>query len=262
MPDALIGHTGFVGGNLAAQHPFTTWFNSKNIEAIRGQRFDLLVVSGMPAAKWIANRDPAGDLATLDRLWGCAAQCRADTVVIVSTVDVYPAPRGVDEDTPIAPIDQQPYGRHRLMLERRAAEHFPRVLSVRLPGLYGPGLKKNAVYDLLHDNETHKIPADGVFQFYGLGRLWKDIQTALAAGLTLVNLATEPVSVREVAREAFGMEFTNDPGGPAPRYDMRTKHGAAFGGCDGYLESREQVLSGLRAFVAAEQTQLPARVAA
>src|SRR5581483_3428399 len=41
MPDALIGHTGFVGGNLAAQHPFHTWFNSKNIEAIRGHRFEL-----------------------------------------------------------------------------------------------------------------------------------------------------------------------------------------------------------------------------
>ena len=37
MPDALIGHTGFVGGNLAAQHPFNTWYNSKNIEAVRGK---------------------------------------------------------------------------------------------------------------------------------------------------------------------------------------------------------------------------------
>jgi hypothetical protein len=68
MPDALIGHTGFVGGNLAAQHPFNTWYNSKNIEAVRGHRFELLVVSGMPAAKWVANRDAAADRAVLDRL--------------------------------------------------------------------------------------------------------------------------------------------------------------------------------------------------
>src|SRR5438128_214885 len=128
MSDALVGHTGFVGGNLAAQHRFHAWFNSKNIEAIRGQRFDRLVVSGMPAVKWIANRDPVGDLAVLDRLWNSIAGCRADTVVIVSTVDIYPAPFGVDEDTIIEPTYQQSYGRHRLLLERRAEQHFPRVL--------------------------------------------------------------------------------------------------------------------------------------
>jgi len=262
MSDALIGHTGFVGGNLAAQHPFNTWFNSRNIEAIRGQRFERLVISGMPAAKWLANRDPAGDRAVLDRLWGCVSACRADTVVVVSTVDVYPAPIRVDEDSPIDPTCQQPYGRHRLMLEQLAAAHFPRVLVVRLPGLYGPGLKKNAVYDLLHDNQTEKIPADGVFQFYHLSRLWRDIEAALAADLSLVNLATEPVSMREVAREAFGIEFDNDPGGVPPRYDVRTRHAAAFGGCGGYLETKEQVFAGLAAFVAAEREQARVGVAA
>src|SRR5206468_8484334 len=94
-------HTGFVGGNLAAQHPFDAHFNSKNVEEVAGRTFELLVVSGMPAAKWIANRDPDGDRAVLDRLWGNLSQARADTVVIMSTVDVYPSPVGVDEDTPI-----------------------------------------------------------------------------------------------------------------------------------------------------------------
>lgn len=256
MPDALIGHTGFVGGNLAAQHPFHTWFNSKNIEAIRGHRFELLVVSGMPAAKWIANRDPDGDRAVLDRLWGCLRTVHADTVVVMSTVDVYPTPIDVDEDTPINVAAQQTYGKNRLALERLAAAHFPRVLSVRLPGLFGPGLKKNAVYDLLHDNETHKIPANGVFQFYNLARLWKDVQTALEAGLSLVNFATEPVSVREVAREAFGLDFANDPGVKPARYDMKSRHAAVFGGRGGYLYSREQVLGELKAFVAAEKDKL------
>jgi nucleoside-diphosphate-sugar epimerase len=258
MPDALIGHTGFVGGNLAALHPFNTWFNSKNIEAIRGQRYELLVVSGMPAAKWIANRDPDGDRAVLDRLWGCLRTVHADTVVVMSTVDVYPNPVDVDEDTPINAAAQQPYGKHRLELERLAAAHFPRVLSVRLPGLFGPGLKKNAVYDLLHNNEVHKIPANGVFQFYNLARLWKDVRAALAAGLTLVNFATEPVSVREVAREAFGIDFTNDPGIKPARYDVRTRHAAVFGGRDGYLYSRAQVLGELTAFVAAQRDKLRA----
>jgi nucleoside-diphosphate-sugar epimerase len=262
MSDALIGHTGFVGGNLAAQHRFAACFNSKNIEAIRGQSFGRLVVSGMPAAKWIANRDPVGDRAVLDRLWNCLSACRAETVVVISTVDVYPAPFGTDEDTVIEPVYQQTYGMHRYRLERLALARFPRVLSVRLPGLYGAGLKKNALFDLIHNRQTHSIPGEGQFQFYNLKRLWRDIDVALAAGLTLMNLATEPLTVREIARHAFGREFTNQPGGLPPRYDMRTKHARLYGGHGGYLESREQVLAGLRAFVAAERRSLTLQVAA
>src|SRR5207248_1917799 len=104
--------------------------------------------------------------------------------------------------------------------------------------------------------EVHKIHANGVFQFYNLGRLWPNIQTALAAGLTLVNFATEPVSVREVAREAFGIDFTNDPGTEPARYDMRSRHAGLFGGRGGYLYSREQVLAELRRFVIAEHDRL------
>ena len=250
LPSALVGHTGFVGGNLAAQRPFEACFNSKNVEEIAGRSFDLLAISAMPAAMWIANQNPDADRAVLDRLTSCLRQVRAERVVVLSTVAVYPTPINVDEDTPIDSAVQTAYGRHRLMLEQFAAEQFPRSLAVRLPGLFGPGLKKNAIYDLLHDNELHKVNAASVYQFYNLDRLWNDIATALDAGLQRVNVATEPLSVREVAHEAFGRDFTNDPGTLPARYDMRTKHAALFGGSNGYLCNREHVLADLRAFVA------------
>lgn len=256
MPDALIGHTGFVGGNLAAQHRFDAWYNSKNVAGVRGRRFDTLVVSAMPAAMWAANADPAADRACLDRLWADVSAVRADVVVVVSTVAVYPTPVGVFEDSPIDPAAQTPYGRHRLELELRAAGHFPRVLAVRLPALYGPGLKKNALYDLIHDHETHKLHADSAYQFYNLGRLWRDITTALDAGLTVANLATEPVSLREVVRTTFGRPFDNDPGTRPAAYDMRTRHAGLFGGRDGYLEDHGRVLAGLAAFVRSEPVRV------
>lgn len=254
MPDALIGHTGFVGGNLARQHRFDQLFNSKNIEAIAGSHFDLLMVSAMPAAKWLANREPGKDRATLDRLLGCLRRAEANLVVVISTVDVYPDPVGVDEDTPIEPAAQHPYGRHRLLLEQAVAEHFPNVLVVRLPGLFGQGLKKNAIYDLMHGNDIHKIHADGVFQFYNLDHLWSDIGKAMAERLTLVNFATEPVSMREVAREAFAMDFDCQPGSPPARYNFRSRYAEILGGRGGYLYPREQVLSELREFVAREKS--------
>ena len=129
------------------------------------------------------------------------------------------------------------------------------MLAVRLPGLFGPGLKKNAVYDLLHHNELHKLNAGAVYQFYNLDRLWTDVSTALAAGLEVVNFATEPVGVREAAREAFDIDFTNDNGLPPARFDMRSRHAALFGGRGGYIYDRQQVLRDLREFVYRERTR-------
>ena len=51
---ALIGYSGFVGGNLLRQRSFDACFNSSNIEAIAGRSFDLVVCAGAPAEKWKA----------------------------------------------------------------------------------------------------------------------------------------------------------------------------------------------------------------
>lgn len=253
MKSALIGHTGFVGGNLASQNPFDALFNSKNIKEIRGQHYDLLVISGAPAAKWIANRDPEADLANLDRLMLNLDGAEADFTVLMSTVDVYPDPREVDESTPIDQAKQHAYGRNRLLLEEFVAQRYPQHLILRLPGLFGRGLKKNAIYDFLHDNETHKIHADGVFQFYCLDHLWDDIERIRRAELSLVNVATEPVSIAEVTRAAFGFEFDNRPAYEPARYDFRTQHDLELGGRDGYLYDKAQVLADLESFVARER---------
>lgn len=253
MTTALIGHTGFVGGNLARQYAFTDAYHSTNIEQIRGKRYQLLVVSGAPAAKWIANREPEQDLANLERLMDNLATVEADTVVLMSTVDVYPHPRDVNEQTPIDPTQQHPYGRHRLLLERFVQDRFADTLVLRLPALFGQGLKKNAIYDLLHDNETHKIHCDAEFQFYHLDRLWSDIERMRQAKLALVNVATEPIALSEIARVAFGIDFANRPAGEPARYDFRTIHDRELGGARGYLYDRVQILAELKAFVARER---------
>src|SRR6266852_10340 len=97
MSTALIGHTGFLGGNLARQFSFDECYRSTNIAAIRAREFDLLVSSGVTARKWWANQNPAEDRARIDSSLGNLVSVRARRVVVLSTVDVYPAPFGVDE---------------------------------------------------------------------------------------------------------------------------------------------------------------------
>jgi nucleoside-diphosphate-sugar epimerase len=252
MTTALIGCTGFVGGNLLRQASFDDLYHSRNIETIAGRSYDLLVCAGAPAQKWLANREPAADRAALGRLMNALDQVRVSFMILISTVDVLPVPVGVDEDAPIDPTHQQPYGKHRHELERFVASRF-RMLVVRLPGLFGPGLKKNIIYDFLHDNEVSKIHPRSTFQFYDLANLWRDIEIARRHELKLIHFATEPVSVQEVAAGAFGRDFRNDPGTPPATYDFRSKYASLYGGANGYLYSRTQVMDALIRFVQAER---------
>ncbi len=248
MSSALVGATGFVGGNLQRQHTFDDLYSSANIEQIVGRSYDLIVTAGAPAVKWKANREPEQDLANLQRLMDCMAATHAERVVLISTVDVYPDPVGVDESASIDRTAGAPYGRHRLMLEDAIREQFATTI-LRLPGLFGPGLKKNIIYDLLHDNQVEKICPESVFQFYSLPNLWRDVETTIRNEIQLVNVATEPISVGALAREAFGIELTRPPGVTPARYDFRSRFAEVYGGTDGYLYGRNQVLDDLRRFV-------------
>jgi len=253
MPSALIGHTGFIGSNLARAHHFDAAFNSRNIAEIEGKHFGLVVCAGVRAEKWIANANPDGDKDGIARLLRSLDRVTAKRFVLISTVDVFPTPNGVDEDSPVPP-NTQPYGRNRRWLEEECATRFD-ALVIRLAAMYGPGLKKNAIYDLVHDNELEKIDSRGAFQFYDVQRLWRDITAGLEHRLHLLHLPTEAVTIAEVARAAFGREFTNVVAKVPARYDIRTKHAALVGGRGGYVETREQVLDGLRRYVAEERAK-------
>ncbi|MDM4762967.1 hypothetical protein QT381_08100 [Galbitalea sp. SE-J8] len=255
MTRALVGHTGFVGGNLLAQADFDATFNSSNAADIAGESFDTVVFSAAKAEKWRINQDPESDAVHIRELERILGSFRAKRLVLISTVDVYGSPVGVDEDTPVPEPGLHPYGLHRWQLENAARDRFDDVLVVRLPGLFGPGIKKNVVFDLLHDNNVERIHHAGRFQYYDLRELWRHIGEAADAGLDLVNLATEPVTTGEIAREVFGIDFRDEPAGVVPGlYDMRTRHAGVFGGRDGYLYGRDAVIARLADFVARERS--------
>jgi nucleoside-diphosphate-sugar epimerase len=251
---ALIGYTGFVGGNLLAQHRFDALFNSSNIEDIAGRNFDLVVCAGTPAEKWKANQFPERDLENIERLTESLMKTEVRHFVLISTVDVFIHPVNVDEDSPTPAEGLHAYGRHRLQLEELVSARFD-ALVIRLPALYGSGLKRNAVFDLLNRNDVHKIDSRNVLQFYCIDRLWSDIERALDNELPLVHLVTEPVSISDVAREAFDIEFTNEVAATPIQYDVHTNYADLFGGKPPYIETRTSVLAGLGAFVARERAR-------
>lgn len=261
MANALIGFSGFVGSTLLKQAAFDALFRSANIGDIAGRSFDVVVCAGAPAQKWIANKDPAADRRQIDALIAHLGTIRCDTFVLISTIDVFKDSTGVDEETPVDETGLHAYGLHRRLLERFVEEQFPNRLIVRLPGLVGPGLRKNVIFDFLNDNNLHAIDSRGVFQFYPMVNLWHDIRIALDAGLNLVHLTAEPVGVADVSRKCFGRSFEQVLANAPATYDMRTRHAQIYGVPGHYQYNSRETIQAIRAYAQSEPLTIKSRPA-
>ena len=146
----LIGHTGFVGSALLRQTAFAACYNSQNIAAIEGQSFGTLVCAAAPGSMLEANLAPERDAEKIDALIAQLSAVRAERFVLISSIAVLAEFAGGDDEGSQAFQQELAYGRHRRALEAFVEEHFPGSLVVRLPALFGAGLRKNFLFDLLN----------------------------------------------------------------------------------------------------------------
>lgn len=256
MQDALIGFSGFVGGTLLKQKNFDALYRSTNMHTIDGEEFDIVVSAGARAKKWIANSAPEADRQNIEALIAHLRTIKCNTFILISTVDVFKNPVQVDEYAVVEEIGLHPYGLHRRMLEKFVMEHFHHSLIVRLPGLVGPGLQKNVIFDLLNHNNLGAIDSRGVFQFYPMVNLWYDIRIALQAKLQLVHLAAAPINVSDLALQGFDRLFMQELAGEPARYDIQTRYAPLFGVQGKYQYGVREVLQAVRAYVQSEPITL------
>ena len=147
---ALVGYTGFVGSNLYAVGDFDAVYNSKNIEEAFGTEPDLLVYAGLRAEKYLANNAPEKDMELIYQAEENISKIKPKKLVLISTIDVFKVPAGVDETTKIDTVELHPYGYDRYQLEVWVRENYPDALIIRLPGLFGKNIKKNFIYDYIN----------------------------------------------------------------------------------------------------------------
>jgi hypothetical protein len=252
---ALIGFTGFVGSTLHRAQSFDTLISSKNTGDLRGGSFDLVVCAGVPALKWLANKEPETDRAAIAGLTDVLATIEAKEFILVSTIDVYPdTDATVDEYASINPSINHPYGKHRLELEHWVADRFPNTRVVRLPALFGEGLKKNVIFDLLRGNLTDSVNPASVFQWYPLRRLHSDIERVRVHDIRLINLFPEPIRTSDILDAFFPGAKVGPEAKAPPSYRLRTAYSDLFKGPPGYLIERITVLGELAAFIAKERS--------
>ena len=225
---ALIGYTGFVGSNLKSYHEFDYLFNSSNIERIKGRKFTTVVCAAPSAEKWKIDQDPEKDLKVISDLFALAKTVRCEKFILISTIDAL---------TSIEPVS---YGGNRLAFENMLLDHFgEKATIIRLPGLFGPSLKKNIVYDL-KNSVTDFVKLDSKFQWLHIKRLSELLDLDLPAGM--LELYPEPLHTQKLVELFFPEQLKNCSKAKGAQYNFVPKQG--------YFMTKAEVLEDLGEYLA------------
>ena len=187
---AIIGFSGFIGSNLLKQYKKKIknldLFNTKNINEINTKKkYDIVICSALPAAKWKANQKPDLDKKNVIFLVKNIKKLRTKKFILISTIDIH---------------FNHPYGMNRLFLEKFVKKKFKNYYIFRLPGVFGNGLKKNIIFDLIQNNDLHNIFTNDIFQWYDLSLLSKDINKLIKSKKKIFELYSEPIINSEILK--------------------------------------------------------------
>ena len=208
--DLLVGSTGFVGGNLRAKHTFAAVCHSSDIAAQYGTQPDLCVYAGVPAAMFLANADPEADMEVMRTARENLRKIAPKSLVLISSIAVFADSRGRCEDDAPDTDGLPAYGRNRLQLEQWVREDFNDALIVRLPALYGTGLKKNFLFDL-HTITPAMLKLEKYNELAAKSLLVKTGYTLADNGFYKLNGTADPAALRAffAANDFNALAFTD-----------------------------------------------------
>ena len=241
--NAIFGFSGFVGSHLTTKFQYTHLYNTTNIEKSKNSTFDIIHICCIPSVKWKANKFPEKDFETIESIKDIFNTIKANKVILISTIDVYDKINNEDnEDSKINYSNNHTYGKNRFLFEKFILETFNNVNIIRLPALFGRGLKKNIIYDLLNNNNVHKIDKTSKFQWYNLEWLKEDIDYVIRNNIKICNFFTEPLETFEILK-LFKYDYNNNPSFHMI-YNTKSKY---FD--NGYIRSKYEVLKSIKEFV-------------
>lgn len=202
----LIGGTGLVGSAYARlftragieHHVITRATYGQFI----GQECDVLVNANGNSSKVLATREPITDFDASVRSVRLSLQdFRARKYVFLSSGDVYPhqdCPAVTQEDQPLPVPGMSGYGFHKFMAETMVRQLHPDWIVMRMGGFVGPGLKKNAIFDMLNDMPVWLTP-DSELQFIST-----DTAASLVWRLVERGVTNETINLGSLGRCRIG----------------------------------------------------------
>jgi UDP-glucose 4-epimerase len=232
----ITGVAGFLGGHVARQFAQNGWGvigvdvvapenarigtqcryvqlslpSAELAQLLKESRPDACVHCAGRASVGLSIEDPAADFRgntlltfeLLDALRRSAPRCR---FLLLSSAAVYGNPQSlpVGEDQPVAPLS--PYGFHKhqaeLLVQEFAKIYGQPGLSVRIFSAYGPGLRRQVIWDI-----CERILTTGTLTLGGTGEETRDFIHAADVAGALALLADRAPATGEIYNLATGRE--------------------------------------------------------
>ena len=225
----IIGGNGFVGSAIVRQCQKRELgyrvLTRENFDQFAGSSCAILINANGNSKKYMAERKPLWEFdASVRTVFQYLTQIQTEKYIQLSSCDVYPDcshPEQTKENQPVAVDRQSAYGFHKYLAELCVQHYAKKWLIFRMGGFVGPGLKKNAVYDILHGGPLW-LEKESELQF---------ISTDAAAGIILdlalsehtneiLNLCGDgTIKIHDIL-QASGCRVAEKPDVPKVRYEV------------------------------------------
>lgn len=244
----LIGNTGLVGQTIKQFETFNHEFNSKNLYTFENlaKDGDELFLTCLPATKWMVNKNLTDDIQNINNIISVISKFHYSKITLISTIDVYnDSPLSSNEDY-YPNVSKLSYGNNRYIFELMVREMVKcdDLKIFRLPALFNSLIKKNVIYDLIHDNNVDQINQNSYYQWYNLDNLYNDINSYSSKypDEIVFNLFTEPIYTAEIVK-LFPYYINKVKNGDFIIYNYKTKFG------NYYISDKNKVLNEIKQFV-------------
>lgn len=228
----ILGGHGFVGSAFAryceARGLDHAVIGRNEYSEFVGRSCDVLVNANGNSRKPLAARDPMADFeASVRSVRASLVDFPCRLYVYLSSCDVYPdcsGPSQTREDAAIEVAAQSPYGFHKLLAEQCVRHAGKTWLVVRQGGFVGPGLRKNAVFDILQGGPLWLDPASEL-QFLHTDDNARLVFDLVDRGVTneTVNLCGSGTLRLGDLIDALGVPVAVQPSSPRVRYEVSTE---------------------------------------
>lgn len=228
----VVGGGGFVGSayirlfdRLRIQ---CASINRANYAEHVGRSCDVLINANGNSRKYLAVRDPKTEFdATVRTVVHTLEDFRAGTYVFLSTGDVYAnqeRPQITREELAPDPRRMSRYGLHKFIAEFFVKALHPEWLIMRMGGFVGPGLRKNAIFDMLNDKPVW-LDLNSELQFISTDRAAEIVWTLVNKGIRndTVNLAAKGVMRLGDIYQRLGSKSTLDLVAKKVRFEISTE---------------------------------------
>lgn len=166
----ILGGNGFVGSAFArfcqSQKKEFVVIDRQNYDSYKGKSCDIFVNANGNSSKILAMKNPMEDFdATVRSVKKSLVDFDFKKYILLSSCDVYPdcsSPSLTREDSKIDISKQSVYGLHKHLAEQCVCHDAKKWLVIRMGGMIGQELKKNAIFDIING-----------------GPLWLDLKSEL-----------------------------------------------------------------------------------